>query len=123
MLKYSAMFTNPMNAGTVPSKEYFASTQKTDITVFLEDSFDDYNTIAAKYDGLAAKYGVSKSAFNFIIYEAPTDSQSIHAAVTKMVKQVGHALTSDLTQDDAYTNISSEHFANFTSAMIKAFSS
>ncbi|KAF3141794.1 hypothetical protein TWF594_005853 [Orbilia oligospora] len=121
--KAQGLSTTIQNAGTVPSKEYFASTQNTDITVVLEDSFDDYNTIAAKYDSLAAKYGVSKNAFSFIIYEAPTDSQSIRAAVTKMTKQVGHVFMSDLTQDDAYTNISSEHFTTFISAMVKALSS
>ncbi|RVD86069.1 uncharacterized protein DFL_004363 [Arthrobotrys flagrans] len=65
--KAQGLSTTIQNAKTVPSREYFASTQNTDITVVLEDSFDDYNTIAAKYDGLAAKYGVSKSAFSFII--------------------------------------------------------
>ncbi|KAF3268709.1 hypothetical protein TWF128_007079 [Orbilia oligospora] len=110
--KAQGLSTTIQNAGT-----------NTDITVVLEDSFDDYNTIAAKYDSLAAKYGVSKSALSFILYEAPTDSQSIRAAVTKMTKQVGHVFMSDLTQDDAYTNISSEHFTTFISAMVKAFSS
>ncbi|KAF3190077.1 hypothetical protein TWF225_002570 [Orbilia oligospora] len=109
---------SPDSAANAP---YVAT--NTDITVVLEDSFDDYNTIAAKYDSLAAKYGVSKSALSFILYEAPTDSQSIRAAVTKMTKQVGHVFMSDLTQDDAYTNISSEHFTTFISAMVKAFSS
>ncbi|KAK6519732.1 hypothetical protein TWF506_000032 [Arthrobotrys conoides] len=121
--KAQGLSTTIQNAGTIPSKEYFAAIQNTDITVVLEDSFDDYNAIAAKYDGLAAKYGVSKSAFSFIIYEAPTDSQSIRNAVTKMTKQVGHVFLSDLTQDDAYTNISSDHFTKFISAMVKAFSS
>ncbi|KAK6519226.1 hypothetical protein TWF281_003062 [Arthrobotrys megalospora] len=120
--KLQGLSTTIQNAGTVPSKEYFAATQNTDITVVLEDSFDDYNTIAAKYDGLAAKYGVSKSAFSFIIYQAPTDSQSIRDAVTKMTKQVGHVFMSDLTQNEAYTSISSDHFTTFITAMIKAFS-
>ncbi|KAK6348720.1 hypothetical protein TWF718_006507 [Orbilia javanica] len=121
--KAQGLSTTIQNAGTIPDKEYFASTQNTDITVILEDSFDDYSTIAAKYDGLAAKYGISKSAFSFIIYEAPTDSQNIRNAVTKMTKQVGHVFMSDLTQNDAYTSISSDHFTAFISAMIKAFSS
>ncbi|KAK6502091.1 hypothetical protein TWF481_009900 [Arthrobotrys musiformis] len=121
--KAQGLSTTIQNAGTIPSKEYFAPTQNTDITVILEDSFDDYDNIAAKYDNLAAQYGVSKSAFSFIIYEAPTDSQSIRSAVAKMTKQVGHVFMSDLTQAEAYTSISNDHFTTFISAMVKAFSS
>ncbi|EPS41603.1 hypothetical protein H072_4488 [Dactylellina haptotyla CBS 200.50] len=121
--KAQKLTTTIQNAGTIPDKEYFASTQNTDITVIMENSYDDYTSHAASYDGLDTKYGVSKSAFSYIIYEAPTDVQNIRDAVTKMTKQVGHVFMSDLTQDDAYTNISADHFTTFISAMVRAFSS
>ncbi|KAF3935379.1 Spherulin-4 [Dactylellina cionopaga] len=120
--KVQGLSTTIQNTGAIPDKEYFLPTQKTDITVIMEESFDEYSSTSAQFDNLDIKYGVSKSAFSFIIYEAPTDTQSLRTAVTKMTKQAGHIFLSDLAQNDAYTNISTDHFADFITAMVKAFS-
>ncbi|KAK6540613.1 hypothetical protein TWF694_008008 [Orbilia ellipsospora] len=119
--KAKGLSTTIQNAGTIPDKAYFQPTQNTDITVIMEDSYANYTAAASQYNSLDTKYGISKSAFSFIIYEAPTDAQNIKAAVAQMAQQVGHVFMTDLSQADAYLNISRDTFTTFITAMVKAF--
>ncbi|KAF3928289.1 Spherulin-4 [Arthrobotrys entomopaga] len=118
--KAQGLSTTIQNAGTIPDKAYFQPTQNTDITVIMEDSYFNYTAATSQYNGLDTKYGVPKSAFSYIIYDAPTNAQAIKMAVTKMAQQVGHVFMTDLSQDDAYLDISGDTFIPFVAAMVKA---